>query len=251
MEMQGWMGGLYRISEWIMRFSVTNVLWGLCSLPFVILAMPLLMAENVDQLVATLILLAIISPFVFFPATAAMYSVVRKWVLGDVDVPLFKTFFRGYKDNYKQSMFGGIIYSVLFFLFGMNYYFYIGMENELKFLSIFFLFLFALLFISMFHFFSIISHLHMSTWQMVKNAALITIGRPLTTLLIAVTNGFILYISFFKFQWLVVFFMGSLMAYMAFFYFERMFSKVQEKQQQYQESLEDQDEEFEQNETKD
>ena len=43
-----------------------------------------------------------------------MFTVARKWVMGEMDVPLFHTFFRDYKENYVQSMIGGIIYIATF-----------------------------------------------------------------------------------------------------------------------------------------
>lgn len=236
MEMNGLMGGLYRICEWIMRFSVINVLWVICSIPFLLAALPVLTVENTGQLTMVLIISGVIAPFVLFPATAAMFTVARKWVLGDVDVPLFKTYFRGYKENYRQSMFGGIIYSLLFLLFVVNMRFYAELTNSLQFLSVMFLVLIAVLCVSLFHFFSILSHLHMSVFQIIKSSLLITIGRPLTSIMIAITSAVILYISFFHFQWLLMFFSGSLIAYSSFFYFHRMFVKLQEKQRQWQEN---------------
>jgi len=236
LEMNGLMGGLYRICEWIMRFSVINVLWAICSIPFLLAALPVLTVENTGQLTMVLIISGVIAPFVLFPATAAMFTVARKWVLGDVDVPLFKTYFRGYKENYRQSMFGGIIYSLLFLLFVVNMRFYAELTNSLQFLSVMFLVLIAVLCVSLFHFFSILSHLHMSVFQIIKSSLLITIGRPLTSIMIAITSAVILYISFFHFQWLLMFFSGSLIAYSSFFYFHRMFVKLQEKQRQWQEN---------------
>ncbi|WP_240353424.1 YesL family protein [Cohnella algarum] len=107
MEMRGMMGGFYKISEWIMRLSVTNVLWIVCSLPIWYMFLVLLQSETTDQFISTMILIAILLPFTFFPATSAMFSVARKWVMGETDVPLFKTFFRNYKQNYLQAMLGG------------------------------------------------------------------------------------------------------------------------------------------------
>jgi len=236
MEMNGLMGGLYRICEWIMRLSVINVLWIVCSIPFGYLGLVLLLSENADQMLSTLILMGLLAPFVFFPATAAMYTVARKWVLGDVDVPLLRTFFRGYKDNYKQSMFGGLLYTLLIVIMVVNYRFYVAQGGTFQILSILFIILLVLIAISLFHFFSIMTHLHMSVWQIIKNSLLITIGRPITTLMIAVTNGFVVYISFAKFTFLLPFFTGSIVSFISFFYFNRMFSKVQENMKKEEEA---------------
>ncbi|KAF4325352.1 hypothetical protein G195_000973 [Phytophthora kernoviae 00238/432] len=36
---------------------------------------------------------AIVAPLTLFPATSALFTVVRKWNMGDTDVPIFRTFF--------------------------------------------------------------------------------------------------------------------------------------------------------------
>lgn len=234
MEMNGLMGGLYRICEWIMRFSVTNVLWVLCAIPVFYLGLVMLVSETPDQVVSVMTLMAVLSPFLLFPSTAAMFTVVRKWVLGDVDVPLVKTFFRGYKENYLQSMVGGIIYTLLFYIMYVNYRFYLNMDNGLEALSLVFVVLAVVLAVSVFYFFSIMTHLHMKLLQIIKNSLILTIGRPVTSILIALTNVFIIVVSF-RWTFLIPFFMGALIAYMTFFHFNRMFVKLQAKQQEYME----------------
>jgi uncharacterized membrane protein YesL len=237
MEMKGMMGGLYRICEWIMRFSVINILWVLCSIPIFYFLIVLLHSQTLDQFVFTLMIMGVLSPFTLFPATSAMFAVARKWVMGEEDVPLFKTFFRSYKENYVKSMFGGIIFTFLIVLMIVNYRFYAAQESALQFLSVVFIAFLLVVFISMFHFFSIVVHLEMKTLQVVKNAILITLGRPLTSVLITITNLFILYISFYHFTFLIPFFMGSLIAYMTFFHFHRLFLKIKKKQEEYEAEL--------------
>ncbi|WP_426452350.1 YesL family protein [Paenibacillus sp. S-38] len=232
MEFRGIMGGFYRISEWIMRLSVINVLWILCGIPFFMLGLILLQAGTTDQVLQTLILMAIVSPFTLFPSTAAMFSVARKWLTGDEDVPLFKTFFRSYKSNYVQAMLGGLLYVLFGVILYTNFRFYgnqTGLFSVLRFLV---LSLTVLLSISLFHYFSILSHLHMKTLQIVKNAMLITIGNPIRSISMIVLNGVVLYISFAVFTFLIPFFMGSLLAIVSFWHFNLIFGKLQEKQQE-------------------
>lgn len=229
MEMRGMMGGFYKISEWIMRLSVTNVLWVLCSLPVWYFMLSLLHSETTDQFVVTFILISILSPFTLFPATSAMFSVARKWVMGDTDVPLFKTFFRSYKANYLQAMLGGLLYMVLFAILIIDYQVYLKNLKGFGVLAILFLALMVLLFISLFQFFSMLSHFHMKTIQLVKNAVILTIGRPLRSLSTAIVSAFVIYISLFKFTFLIPFFMGSIIAVVAFFNFYQTIQKMQAK----------------------
>lgn len=230
MEFNGIMGGLYRISEWIMRLSVINILWVVCSIPFFYLVLvALTVPEGGAQMLP---LMGILAPFTLFPATAAMFTVARKWVSGDADVPLLKTFFRGYKENYLQAMLGGLLYLVFAIIIYTNYKFYLGQTGSLRLLSILFLLFTILLAGSLFNFFSIMAHLHMKFFQLIKNSLLMTIGQPINTVVILILNLTILYVSFFKFTFLIPFFMGSLIAVVSFFMFYRSFNFLQMKQQQ-------------------
>ncbi|MFD2613245.1 YesL family protein [Paenibacillus gansuensis] len=234
--MRGLMGGFYKISEWIMRLSVINLLWVICSVPFIFVVIGFLQgfaaAPDTSGLVVGYLLIGIVGSLTFFPATGAMFTVARKWVTGDEDVPLFKTFFRGYKENYKQSFLGGLVYTLISVVFYVNFVFYQGQNGSFQLVGYLFIALSAFLFASMFHFFSVMVHFHMKFLQVLKNALLITIGRPVTTVLLLVVNLFVLYISFFRFTFLIPFFMGSIIAYMSFFQFHRIFTKSQLKLEQ-------------------
>ncbi len=80
MQMGGIMGGFYRVSEWIMRFAYVNILWGLFTLAGLVL-------------------------FGFMPATVAMFTVIRKWLMGETDIPVFKTFFASFKKRFSLRQF--------------------------------------------------------------------------------------------------------------------------------------------------
>lgn len=245
MEMGGLMGGFYRISEWIMRFSVTNLLWILFNVPVLFFALNILFAEDLSQLIAILIPIAILAPFVTFPATAAMFSVVRKWIMGDADVPLLKTFWKGYKSNYKQSMFGGLVIVPLWAIYIFDFFFYAMEINSV--LRYLFIVLGVLLLAFSCHFFSMTVHFHMKFWSIMKNAALIAIGRPLISVGIILINGLILYISFYQLTWLLPFFTASGMAYFSFMGFYHIYNKAQQAREKQEEQAK-QDGEAEQDE---
>ncbi|PZE20964.1 YesL family protein [Paenibacillus xerothermodurans] len=231
MEFRGIMGGFYRISEWIMRLSVINVLWVVCAFPFFIIALTLLQAESPEQLLSTFILLAVLSPFTLFPSTTAMYTVARKWLTGEEDAPLCKTFFRGYKENFLQSMLGGFVYCLLAVILYTNFRYYGTQGGLLGVLRFLVLTLTVVVSISLFHFFSILSHLHMKLFQILKSALLITIGHPIRSVSMIVGNLLVVYISLTQFTFLIPFFMGSLIAIISFWHFNLIFGKLQMAQQ--------------------
>jgi len=232
LEFRGIMGGFYRISEWIMRLSVINVLWVICAIPFFLLGLLTLQTETVDQLLSAMIIVAIVSPFTIFPSTAAMFAVARKWMTGEEDAPLFKTFFRGYKENFKQSVLGGLIYVLIAAILYTNFRFYGSQTSSFGVLRFLVLTLTVLVSVSFFHFFSIMSHLHMKLFQIIKNALLISIGHPIRSISMIACNGIVIYISLTKFTFLIPFFMGSLIAIISFWHFNHIFGRLQMKQQE-------------------
>jgi uncharacterized membrane protein YesL len=230
LEMRGLMGGFYRISEWILRFSVINILWILCSIPFFFLIIMLIISQNPEKFKIVVGLLAIVAPFTLFPATSALFTVARKWVMGEGDVPLLKTFFKGYKENYLQSITGGLIYTLIAVTLWINYRFYLDKQSLLQIMALFITLIGIIWFVSLFHFFSFVTHYHMKLFQLIKNSILITIVRPVTSVLLVMTNIFIVYIST-KFTFLIPFFMGSLIAFTSFWFFYRIFLKKMGQQE--------------------
>ncbi|MVO98523.1 YesL family protein [Paenibacillus lutrae] len=249
MEYRGLMGGFYRISEWVMRLSAINVLWIICSIPFFFFALTGLMSGDVNMLIQSIFPMAAVAPFTLFPATAAMYTVARKWVTGDEDVPLFKTFFKGYKENFVQSLVGGILFVLIGILLFVSYRFYSNLDNMLVLLSYMFIAMGIVMAGALFNFFCIMTHLHMKTFQVVKNSFLLTIGNPVRSVSTIVGNLAILIVSY-NFSFLLVFFAGSIGAAFTFWQFNRSFDKIKQKQEAMEEAeREKAEEEASENET--
>ena len=239
MEMKGFAGGFYRISEWIMRLSAINLLWLFCSLPVVFLTFLQLIAFMNMEEVGSILVLAFnpfalaslaIAPFTFFPATAAMFSVARKWVTGDADVPLFRSFFRYFKENYKVSLLGGLVFELLYAVFLVNFQFYSSQQNWLGNLNLVFLVFLALLAAVALNYFCYVAHFDLPFRKLLRNSALITVAKLPNTISILVVNAAILYISFKpRLMFLAIFFTGSVVALFTFWSFHRMITKIQEK----------------------
>jgi len=238
MEMKGLMGGMYRISEWIMRLSVTNILWAICSIPFLFFIMSALFFSTDGSVQLSMLYTSlIVAPFTLFPATAALFTVARKWVMGEVDVPLFKTFFRGYKENYVQSMVGGLLYAVFYAIILVDFKVYWDQPNMQLISYLFVGFLFILV-VSMFNFFSMLVHYHMKTMQLLKNAILISIGRPFRSISTLFMAGIVFYFSL-RFTFLFPFFTGSIIAYVSFWNFNLIYQKMQTQLEEEQRAAEE------------
>jgi uncharacterized membrane protein YesL len=83
---------LFKILEIITAFFQLNLLWLLFCLPIVTI----------------------------FPATVALYCVVRQWILHN-DYSVFRSFFQFFKQNFKQSFLLGVIWSLFICLLFMNF----------------------------------------------------------------------------------------------------------------------------------
>lgn len=232
MEFRGVMGGIYRLSEWIMRLAGSNLLWVICSSPFLFfLVMRFIFGQSgftANDVLQANWGMGIMAPFTLFPATAALFTVVRKWVMGEGDVSVFKTYFRGYKENYKQSMLGGFFYTLLFVIMYVDYTVYMNQFPNLQLLGIVMLIFLLVLFVSLFNFFAMIAHYHMKLKDIIKNAILLSIVRPFRLFSTLLGTVALLFIGT-KYPVLFVFFLASGIAWFAFFNFYGMFLKMQEQ----------------------
>ncbi|GGJ20320.1 YesL family protein [Paenibacillus hunanensis] len=232
MEFRGVMGGLYRLSEWIMRLAGSNLLWVICSSPFLFfLVMRFIFSQpqfTQNDILQANWAMGILAPFTLFPATAALFTVVRKWVMGEGDVSVIKTFFRGYKENYRQSMIGGLFYTLLFVIMYVDYTVYMNQFPHLQLLGIVMLIFLLVLFVSLFNFFSMIAHYHMKLKDIIKNAILLSIVRPFRLFSTLLGTVALLFIGT-RYPVLFVLCLASAIAWFAFFNFYGMFLKMQEQ----------------------
>lgn len=91
MEMTGLWGGFYRLSEKIMGLVILNLLWIMFTL-------------------VGLIFLGL------FPATIATFTVIRKWIQKEKDIPIFQTFFSAYKKDFLKGNVIAVILALIFYI---------------------------------------------------------------------------------------------------------------------------------------
>ena len=212
---------LYNILEWMMRFFVVNLLWIIFNIPVVYLLISLLLAENQSQFISLTIILVVISPFLLFPATAGMFGVIRKWIMNEREIPVVQSFWKFYKENYVKSMFGGFIIEVLWIIFIVDCYYFITYVSEM------FIYLFIIIFILLFmftvYFISTIIHFEAKLLYSLKNAMLITVGRPILSLGLGIINALIIYVSVYQITFLIPTFMGTLITLVSFAGFYKVY----------------------------
>lgn len=154
---------LYQILEWITRFAYINVLWVLFTLAGGIL-------------------------FGLFPATIAMFSLVRQWLRGNSDSPVLKSFWQYYKSEFFKSNFLGLFIYVISFIFIFNIFFLYANIGELLTWTTAPLLAGMLLFIMLlFYLFPTYVHFDLSIAQTFKNAILMMFVSPIHTVFILVS----------------------------------------------------------------
>ncbi len=217
MKTDGLMGIVYIITEWLTRLAVTNLLWVFFNLPIFIVALNLLIVDSIDQMLFFIAIIALLLPFVFFPATTAMFALIRRWALNELDVPLIRSFWKYYRINYKRSSLGGLVIVGIWSILLIDYYYFTtNIHDVLKYLF-FALFIYMAMFTL--HFFSNTVHFDTKLKQTLKNALYMTLKNPITSLIVVILNVVIVAISVKVLPFLLVFFTASLVAGLSFMAF--------------------------------
>jgi len=217
------MGGLYTVSEWVMRFAVINVLWLLFNLPVVFFAGNLLVAEGQAERIIFAILTAVVAPFVFFPATAAMFASARDWIIENEGTSLFLSYVNYYKQNYRKSLLGGILFTGLWVILIVDFFY---LKDTSMILAFGFIVFGLILYVMTINFFSVNAHYDLKLRVLLKNTFLITVGSPVLLLAVLLSGLVLLYASIKGPLFLLLFFTGSLIAFLSFSAFYRLYLKV-------------------------
>ncbi|WP_223588152.1 YesL family protein [Neobacillus bataviensis] len=199
--MEGFMNGIHRISVWVLRLMYVNLLW----------------------LVFTFLGLVILG---LFPATTAMFAVVRKWVMKQ-DIYVFQTFWTVYKSEFIKSNWVGLILIALgSFLYSNIKIIEVISMPILKLLYIPNVILILIFLLTLFYIFPVLVHFHVGVKGVIKNAVILMTINPIATLIMAVFTGIFFFITF-KFPGIIPFFSGSVPAFLLMTLCNYTFTKYQ------------------------
>jgi uncharacterized membrane protein YesL len=225
MEMRGFIGGFYLISQWVMRLSITNILWIIFNLPIIYFIINLLFLDNRQSFLLNILVLTFLLPLIFFPATTALFGVVRRWGIKDFDAPLVRLFVSYYKLNYIRSLLGGVIIVPIWVVLFMNFLYYSDRFGTTA--MIVFMIVAMFLVVITCHFFSITVHMEMNLLDSLRSSIYLCFGNVFHSVAIFLTIGLIFYVSFYLVTFLVPLLLGSLFSYVAFLGYFRSFTRVQ------------------------
>ncbi|MDQ0300074.1 putative membrane protein YesL [Salibacterium salarium] len=176
--------------KWLSRLALLNLLWLLSSL-------------------AGLFVLGA------FPALTAMLGVTRKWILESVEIPIAKTFFKQFKNDFwKANAIGWLLIlggSILYFNFELLLNLSMDFSVVVIFAFYFVIMLFAIVAINIF---PLYVHYEASVSNQFKNAFIVGIVRMPITLALFILVGGMVYLGAIM-PTVVLFFSGSLLSYTA------------------------------------
>ncbi len=199
--MNGALGGFYRVCEWTMKLVYVNVLW----IAFTLLGF---------------IALGIM------PSTTSLYAIVRKWIMGEMDIPIFKTFWKTFRTDFIKANLIGFILLVIGIILYVDILFFkssVGIVYEV--LLVLLLGLGLLYLITLMYIFPVFVHYRLTMIQYFKIALVIGISNLQTTLMMVVGIG-ILYILFCFLPGLVFLFSGVLLSFTFMWFAFKTFTKI-------------------------
>jgi uncharacterized membrane protein YesL len=164
-----------------------------------------------------------------FPATTAMFGVIRKWKLKQ-EVDIFSTFYKIFKENFVKSLLIGTVWLLLLFILVVDFQLANGLSPLLQMFGwvVLTILLILLLFTSS-YVFSILVHLEASTFQIIRNALALAVLNPVITFLKLLL---ILFSAYIVFRVPVsIFVIGSLGAYYFYSLDHTLFEKYKKAQE--------------------
>ncbi len=190
--------------DWVTRIALLNVLW----------------------IVFTILGLGFLG---LFPATAATFTITRKWVNGETDIPVVRTFWRYYKKDFIQSNFLGYLLSVIGYILYLDFVFLtVSPSNTVYLLTIPFVLIAFIFTLTVLYVFPVFVYYDMKLFQVLKSSFFIMLLHPLQTLIMLI-GCLGLVVILWAFQGLAIFFGPAVLAVVIMMPAHRAFQKVKDK----------------------
>src|SRR5699024_3279258 len=139
---------------------------------------------------------------------------------------IIKAFFRYYQKNYKASLLTGIALTVLWVIIVIDFLYLHQSYPILYFVFIAFSFV---LYVYSLMVMAVLVHYDISIVAVLKKAVLFTFGSPVVFFITLGASFLIFYVSINGLPFLLLFFTGSLIAFITFSVFFRIYQKIMNK----------------------
>ncbi len=172
-------------------------------------------------LLNTLWIILCIPIITIFPATTALYSVVRKWITEGTEVGVIRLFFTSFKKNFKKSFIIGLLWLIA----GLILYFDLSILLQIEFTGSFFIFILLAFSTMLYVFMSIYVFLIMAEYEysilkILKYALIMSVSRlHYTILFLGIIAGGLL-ITYYVKVFLIIF--GSVLAFVLYYIFQKL-----------------------------
>jgi uncharacterized membrane protein YesL len=230
MDIRGFFEKILPVTQWITRLAVTNLLWIGTALPFHFFLIMFLFRTLPVQTPISLIGMALCMPTLLFPSTVAMFGVARQWIIGEETMSLWQRFFQTYRENYRQSIQGGTVWT-LFLAFSLyNVSFYQAMDGWQSSISWLIVIAMGIGVLGMLHFFCMVTHFRMAMRPLLLGAVFFSFTQPKRIFLTLIPVATVLHASITWQPLLFFFFSGSVIACITFWNFHHSVSAIRAKQ---------------------
>lgn len=198
-------GRLYRLCDWIMKLAYVNILWFLFTL--------------IGMIVTGIA-----------PASISLFTVIRKWLIGEENIPIFKTFFYTYKKEFLRANAMGLLMIATACILYIDFLYMLNVRGMLQVIFSIFLFMATIFYMIIFvYVFPIYVHYKLRFFQYIKYSFLIGMVNPVITIKMIVSI-ILLVLLFMHIPGLVPFFGISLYSFILMWGGLQCFRKIEEKQ---------------------
>ena len=205
MQLNGLMKVFFNAGEWVIKLVYANVLW----------------------IVFTIIGLGILG---IMPATVALFTLLRQWIIGNEQSSAFSTFWNCFKKEFIRANVIGVIFVAIGYILRMDIIF-LKSSSELMYQIplVIVLSVGVLYFITLLNFFPVYVHFDIKFYQYFKYALIIGITQLASTLMM-IFGAVILFCLYWYFSGLIPLFCMSLISLNLMWFGYRAFKKIELEQ---------------------
>ncbi|WP_100404372.1 YesL family protein [Bacillus solitudinis] len=212
MNSSGFFGGFYRFGEAFFLMAYVNLLW-IC---FTVLGLGV---------------------FGWAPSTAAMCAVLRRWMRGETDRPVFSMFWETYRKEFVRSNIVGLVFVFVGYMLFVNFKFF-QVESQWIFISVRYMMIAVMIVCSimLIYIFPLMAHYEATIYQHFKNSFMVSVFQPLRTIY-TVAAAVTVYHILFTIPGLIPFLGISLLGFVIMWTTYRTFLRMDYKQEQLQKQM--------------
>ncbi|MFJ7936152.1 YesL family protein [Sporosarcina sp. NPDC096371] len=167
--------------------------------------------------------------FGVFPATTAMFTVIRKLIKKEENFKIYPTFWQSFRSDFFKANGFGLIFIVIAYFFYFDFYFLQLNSGKLEFLFPILIFIMISGIVTLLFFFPVYTHFNLRFFQYFKQSFFIAITSPVEVIAIGTLAVFIYFVATI-FPGIIPLFTGSVFAYAATLFSYRAFSRIEKRQ---------------------